>query len=116
MADLNNEQQLERDIGRLLSQQPQRRAPATLEDRVLRELTLRASKPWWLQGYSRWPWAARAMFLPLGIALVQLSFVTTGRLLALWQALQSSAPASSAQSGLSLLANLTQTVQTLGSI
>ena len=78
-----DEQQVERYIGTLLSKQPLRQAPSTLETRVLRELALRASKPWWLQGFSRWPWAARALFLPLGVGLVQLSFVATARLMAL---------------------------------
>ena len=113
---LPDERQLERSIGTLLSKQPLRQAPSTLEARVLRELALRASQPWWLQGFSRWPWAARALFLPLGLGLVQLSFVATGRLSALWPALQSSAPGSTAQSGLQLLSNLSQAVQTLANM
>src|SRR5476651_573061 len=120
MSNLNrpprDERQLERDIGTVLSRQPLRQAPSTLETRVLRELALQASKPWWLQGFSRWPWAARVLFLPLGLGLVQLSLLTTGRLMSLWQTVQTSAPASSAQSGLQLLGNLSQAVQTLGNM
>jgi hypothetical protein len=120
MSNLNkpprDERQLEQYVGTLLSRQPLRQAPSTLEARVLRELALRASKPWWLQSFSHWPWAARVLFLPLGLGLVQLSLVTTGRLISLWQTLQTSAPASTAQSGLQALSNLSQAVQTLGNM
>ena len=108
--------QLEQFIGAVLRQQPLRQAPATLEARVLQELTQRAARPWWLQGFSRWPWPARALFLPVGIGLVQLSFLTTARLATLWQSIQHSAPATTAQSGLQLFANLGQAVQTLGNM
>jgi hypothetical protein len=56
------------------------------------------------------------LFLPLGVGLVQLSFVATARLMALWPALQRSAPGSTAQSGLQLLGNLSQAAQTLGNM
>lgn len=120
MSNLNkpprDERQLEQYIGGVLSRQPLRQAPSTLEARVLRELAVRASKPWWLQGFSHWPWAARALFLPLGLGLVQLSFLITGRLMSLWQTLQSSSAANTAQSGLQALSNLSQAVQTLGNM
>jgi hypothetical protein len=120
MSNLNKsareEGQLEGYIGAVLSRQPLRQAPSTLEARVMRELAMRASKPWWLQGFGRWPWAARVLFLPLGLGLVQLSFLATGRLMSFWQTLQTSAPASKAQSGLQLLGNLSQAVQTLGNM
>jgi len=109
-------QQLEQYIGKLLKAQQSRQAPASLESRVLRELELRASKPWWLQGFSRWPWAARLLFLPLGLGLVQLSFLTTERVMALWQTLQQSAPATKAESGLQWFNSLSQAVQTLGNM
>jgi hypothetical protein len=111
-----DERQLERFIGAVLGQQPLRQAPAALEARVLRELELRAAKPWWRQGFSRWPRAARALFLPLGLGLVQLSFLTTARLISLWQTLQQSAPANTARSGLQTLDGLGQAAQTLGNL
>ena len=111
-----DEQQLEQYIGSLLRRQPLRQAPASLESRVLGELALRASKPWWLQGFTRWPWVARLLFLPLGLGLVQLSFLATERLMSLWQALQRSSPGASAESGLQQLSNLSQAVQTLGNL
>lgn len=120
MSKLNkpprDERELEQYLGKLLSRQPLREAPSTLETRVLREITVRAARPWWLQGFGRWPLAARVLFLPLGLGLVQLSFVTTGRVMALWQTLQSSSPASSAQAGLQTLNNLAQALQTLGNL
>jgi len=111
-----DERQLEQFIGAVLGQQPLRQAPATLETRVLQELALRSSKPWWLQGFSRWPWAARLLFLPLGLGLVRLSFLTTAGLVSLWQTLQRSSPASSAQAGLQTLGSLGQAVQMLGNM
>src|SRR4051812_41975632 len=111
-----DERQLERYVGSLLSHQPLRQAPSGLEARVLQELELQASRPWWLQSYRRWPWSARVLFLPLALALVQLSILATGRLVALWQSLESSAPASTAQSALLTLTNLSHAVQTLGSL
>jgi hypothetical protein len=109
-------QQLERFIGRVLGQQPLRQAPSSLELRVMQELALRTSRPWWLQGFGRWPWVARLLFLPLGLGLVQLSFTATSRLSSLWQSLQHSAPVSTAQSGLQLLSNFGQAVQSLGNV
>jgi hypothetical protein len=111
-----NEQQLERFIGSVLRSQPLRRAPPTLEARVLRVLAAEAARPWWLQGFTRWPWMARLVFVPLGLGCVQLSLLATARLASLWQALQHTAPASSAWSGLQRLGDLAQAVQTLGGL
>ncbi len=120
MSKLNkpprDERQLEQYLSSLLGRQPLRQAPASLEARVLRELALRAARPWWLQGFSRWPWIARLLFLPIGLGLVELSFLTTERLSSLWQSLQTSVPASTAQSGLRMLGNLSQAAQTLANM
>lgn len=111
-----SEQQLERFIGSILSKQSLRQAPATLEARVLHALAQQAARPWWLQGFSRWPMLARLAFLPLGFGFVKLSFLSTGQLLSLWQLLQNSAPASTARTGAQTLGNLGQAVQTLGNL
>lgn len=120
MSELNkvarDERQLEQYIGAVLGGQPLRQAPLSLEARVMRELAWRAARPWWVQGFGRWPWAARVLCVPLGLALVQLSFLMTARLTSLWQSVRTSAPASTAQSGLQLLGKLGQAVQTLGSL
>lgn len=62
------EQRLEQLIDRTLRGQPPRRAPATLEVRVLAEIARRASLRWWQMSFAHWPVAAR-------VALVLGSFV-----------------------------------------
>ena len=109
-------QQLEQFIGAVLRRQPLRQAPATLEARVLRELAVRAAHPWWQLGFSHWPRAARILCLPVGMALVPLSFLITSRLLSLWQSVQQSTPANAAQSGWRWLENLGQALQALGNV
>jgi hypothetical protein len=111
-----DERALEQLIGSVLRQQPLRRAPATLEARVLRELAVRAAHPWWQLGFSHWPRAARILCLPVGMALVPLSFLITSRLLSLWQSVQQSTPANAAQSGWRWLENLGQALQALGNV
>jgi hypothetical protein len=53
---------LETLVGRALHEAPLRRAPPSLESRVLRELGRRAALPWWRHGFARWPRVARAGF------------------------------------------------------
>jgi hypothetical protein len=53
---------LETRVGRALREAPLRRAPSSLESRVLREIGRRAALPWWRQSFSRWPRLARAGF------------------------------------------------------
>ena len=35
-------------------------------------LAAEAAKPWWLQGFSRWPWIARILFLAMSAGLLVL--------------------------------------------
>ena len=49
-------------VGRALREAPLRRAPSSLESRVLREIGRRAALPWWRRSFSRWPHLARAGF------------------------------------------------------
>jgi hypothetical protein len=42
---------------------PLRRAPPSLESRVLGELERRAALPWWRRSFEQWPAAARSAFL-----------------------------------------------------
>jgi len=109
-----DQHELEQYIGALLRRQPLRQAPASLETRVLGELALRAAKPWWLQGFGRWPWLARLLFLPVSIVFVKLSLLATDRVLSLWNALQGTAPVGAVRSDLGQFANLGQALQTLG--
>jgi hypothetical protein len=56
-------EKLERLIHRTLRSLPDRRAPHTLEARVLAAVTARMALPWWRQAFTAWPLAARAVFL-----------------------------------------------------
>jgi hypothetical protein len=58
----DHHERLERLIDRTLRELPPRRAPRTLESRVLAELERRAALPWWHQSYVHWPVAMRAAF------------------------------------------------------
>jgi len=64
----NDPEKLEASIHRLLRSIPDRRAPASLEARVLWELSRRAALPWWRKSYAYWPSAVRATFF-VGSAL-----------------------------------------------
>lgn len=48
---------------RALRSLPDRRAPASLEERVMAELARRAAQPWWRRSYLSWPMPLRAAFL-----------------------------------------------------
>jgi hypothetical protein len=53
------DEKLERLVSQVLRDQPLRRAPASLEARVLGELAARARLPWWRRGVASWPAAVR---------------------------------------------------------
>ena len=55
--------ELEQYIDRTLHSMPDRRAPATLEARVLAALEARAAIPWWHKSWSYWPQWVRALFI-----------------------------------------------------
>jgi hypothetical protein len=69
---------LEQLITRTLRQQPQRRAPATLEKRVLAQVGARAASPW-RKGFAHWPISARLAFF-----VASVGFVKVGLLIAAW--------------------------------
>lgn len=54
-----SDEKLERLVSQVLRDQPLRRAPASLEPRVLGELAARARLPWWRRGIASWPAAVR---------------------------------------------------------
>jgi hypothetical protein len=55
-------------IHRALRSLPGRSAPATLETRVMAEISRRAALPWWRQSFARWPLPARALLLAASVA------------------------------------------------
>jgi hypothetical protein len=62
-------------LDRTLRELPLRRAPPTLEARVIGELERRAALPWWRRSFGHWPLFARAGFLVLCGALIRLAFL-----------------------------------------
>jgi hypothetical protein len=74
--NLDPHQKLERLIHQTLRELPPRRAPASLEARVLAEVARRIALPWWRKSYAHWPVAARAAFLVLSFALAGLSAIS----------------------------------------
>jgi hypothetical protein len=67
-----DEQKLEQLVHRTLRSLPPRRAPLTLEQRVLAELERRAALPWWRQSFTHWPLAARGAFILVSAGVVKL--------------------------------------------
>ena len=69
MARLTPEQ-LEQKIHAVLREQPLRRAPFSLESRVLGEIARRQALPWWHKSFAYWPTPVRIAFVVVGAALV----------------------------------------------
>jgi hypothetical protein len=67
-----NEQRLERAIHRTLRELPARRAPRSLESRVLAELARLEALPWWRKSFVHWPLPARLAFLLVSAGLIAL--------------------------------------------
>ena len=55
-------EELEKLIHQTLRSVPDRRAPRSLESRVLAAIEARAALPWWKQSFGQWPVAARCLF------------------------------------------------------
>ena len=56
-------EQLEQLVHTALRSLPDRRAPASLETRVLAALERQAAIPWWHRSWNYWPQGVRALFL-----------------------------------------------------
>jgi hypothetical protein len=72
MTQQTRDQVLERLLTPILEKVPPRRAPPTLEQRVLAELQRRAALPWWRQRFIHWPVIAKGGFLGVCAALAAL--------------------------------------------
>jgi hypothetical protein len=68
-------QELEQWVGKTLRELPPRRAPRSLEQRVLAELDRRAALPWWRKSFGHWPIGARAAFVLLCAGLVRVALM-----------------------------------------
>jgi hypothetical protein len=70
----NDPEKLESFVDQLVRVQPPRRAPPSLEARVLAQLALQqTSLPWWRRGFTHWPLAARVAFLIASYGFVRLA-------------------------------------------
>jgi hypothetical protein len=69
-------EKLERLIGDLARAQPARRAPMSLEQRVLSELR-RQVMPWWQQNFLYWPLLARVVLMMVGVVVARLCLGVT---------------------------------------
>lgn len=71
----HNDEKLERLVSQVLRDQPLRRAPASLEARVLGQLAARARLPWWRRGVASWPAAVRVPVIAACAVCVPLVWV-----------------------------------------
>jgi hypothetical protein len=65
--------ELERKITHALRDQPLRRAPSTLERRVLAQVEAGAAVAHWRRGFAHWPIAARVAFLAASVGVVKVA-------------------------------------------
>lgn len=73
--DQDRQAELERQLTRTLQEQPMRRAPSALEQRVLTQIEAGAATARWRRGFAHWPVAARVAFLAASVGVVKLAFV-----------------------------------------
>lgn len=71
--DHDRQNELERQLTRALKEQPLRRAPSTLEQRVFAQLETSAATARWRRGFAHWPVAARVAFLAASVGVVKLA-------------------------------------------
>jgi len=71
--------ELEERVDRALAETTLRRAPATLESRVLQELRRRAALPWWRRSFAAWPGTVRVAFAVSCSALVAATVLVAAR-------------------------------------
>ena len=75
MNQNDSRDELERLLEEAMKDLPLRRAPSTLEARVLGELARRAALPWWRRSFGHWPLFARALFVVICAGLIRLAFM-----------------------------------------
>ena len=74
-TDHSRQDELERQLMRTLRDQPLRRAPSTLEHRVLAQIEAGAVASSWRRGFAHWPMAARLVFLAASVGVVKLALM-----------------------------------------
>jgi hypothetical protein len=68
--NIESEQKLEQVLHQALRSAPLRKAPFSLEARVINELARRAAMPWWQASFANWPAIARVGFVLACAALI----------------------------------------------
>lgn len=91
-TDRSRQDEIERQVTRALQGQPPRRAPSTLERRVLARIESGAAALGWRRGFAHWPVAARVAFIAASVGVVKLAL-----LLAAWLATPLASPAVTVQ-------------------
>lgn len=81
MTGHESDRELEKFVDRVLRDQPLRRAPAELANRVLAQLGQRAAKPWWQTSFHAWPVPARVLFMIASIAICAFALEMSASLL-----------------------------------
>ena len=71
------QEKLEELIHRALRDLPARRAPRSLEQRVLAELAQRAALAWWHKSFAYWPLPVRVAFIVASAGLVKVVLMAT---------------------------------------
>lgn len=74
--DQDRHNELERQLTRVLREQPLRRAPGALEQRVLAQIAAEGATTRWRRGFTHWPVAARIAFLAASAGVMKLVFGT----------------------------------------
>ena len=107
---------LESASNRVLRDLPQRRAPPTLEPRVLRELRRRDRLPWWRRSFVHWPLLARSAFVIVCGTLVGITVFCSERDMALGQMVNdaATAPFAWARPAMTAAASVTRLATVLG--
>ena len=72
-ADHERQDELERQLTRTLRAQLLRRAPDSLERRVLAQIEAGAAATRWRRGFAHWPVAARVAFLAASVGIVKVA-------------------------------------------
>ncbi len=81
MSDrFNSSEERDRLLHHALRGLPARRAPPSLEKRVLRKLQQRSLQSWWRRSYADWPAFARGAFIAICGALMGLAALTGSQL------------------------------------
>jgi len=68
---------LEKFVDHLCKEQPLRKAPSDLYQRVMREVQLRKALPWWRKSFLHWPLLMQVVFVLAALVTAKLALVCT---------------------------------------